>query len=178
MDERPGGYIPVGAYITAYARGITIRAANANYGSFMYSDTDSIHLSAPAKGIKVDKYELGAWDNESDFVMARFVRQKTYVELDADTHEWTIKAAGCPADCKDRMRYEATWTDTHGMRHYEPLRYDKDGHVITRKRSDREFVRRFTYGLKEVGKLRKVRLKSGPVLVPVPFEIRRVGDRR
>lgn len=178
LDERPGGYIPVGAYITAYARGITIRAANANYDSFMYSDTDSIHLSKPAVGIKVDPYELGAWDNESDFTMARFVRQKTYVELDAKTHDWTIKAAGCPADCKERMRYECTWTDKYGKHHFDPLQYDKDGNVKTRKRSDAAFVRRFTYGLKETGKLRKVRLRSGPTLVPIPFEIRRVGGRR
>lgn len=175
IDERSGGYIPVGAYITAYARGITIRAANANYDSFMYSDTDSIHLSQQAVGIKVDPYELGAWDNESNFTMARFVRQKTYVELDADTHEWTIKAAGCPAECKERMKYEATWIDHNGVHHFEPLKRDADGNILTRRRSDMGFVRRFTYGLKETGKLRRVRLKSGPTLMPTPFEIRRVG---
>lgn len=178
IDERTGGYIPVGAYITAYARGITIRAANENYDSFMYSDTDSIHLSKTAKGIKVDKYELGAWDNESDFDRARFVRQKTYVELDSATHEWTIKAAGCPEACKTRMLYECTWVDGNGEGHYEPLQYDSDGNVVTRRRSDDAFIRRFTYGLKETGKLRRVRVHGGVELVPTTFVIHRVGGKR
>lgn len=176
IDERSGGYIPVGAYITAYARGITIRAANANHDSFMYSDTDSIHLSALARDIEVDPYKLGAWDNESDFTVARFVRQKTYIEKDARTGEWTIKAAGCPQTCKTRMLYEVTWTDSNGVTHYRPLRQDDDGNILDRRRSDRSILRRFTYGLKETGKLRRVRLKSGPVLIPTTFEIRRVGS--
>lgn len=176
IDERSGGYIPVGAYITAYARGITIRAANANHDSFMYSDTDSIHLSAPARDIEVDPFKLGAWDNESDFTAARFVRQKTYIEKDSRTGEWTIKAAGCPQACKTRMLYEVTWTDTKGVTHYRPLRQDDEGHILDRRRSDRSILRRFTYGLKETGKLRRVRLKSGPVLIPTTFEIRRVGS--
>lgn len=178
MDERSGGYIPVGAYITAYARGITIRAANANHDAFLYSDTDSIHLSAPARDIKVDEYELGAWDHESEFERARFVRQKTYVELDAATHEWTIKAAGCPASCKTRMLYECTWIDSDGQGHYNPLDYDEDGNIVTRRRSDDAFIRRFTYGLKETGKLRRVRTRGGVELVPTTFVIRRVGEKR
>lgn len=177
IDERTGGYIPVGAYITAYARGVTIRAANKNYDSFYYSDTDSIHLSREAQGIEVDSDKLGAWDHESTFDRARFVRQKTYIEL-SPTGDWTIKAAGCPPACKTRMLYECTWTDSDGITHYDPLRTDEDGTIITRKRSDDRILHRFTYGLKETGKLRRVRLKEGPVLIPTTFEIRHVGGRR
>ena len=48
-------YIPAGAAVTAYARCFTIRAAQANYDRFCYSDTDSIHLigQEPAKAVSV-----------------------------------------------------------------------------------------------------------------------------
>jgi hypothetical protein len=177
MDERTGGYIPVGAYITAYARGVTVRAANANHESFCYSDTDSIHLSAPAKGIDVDPYRLGAWDNESDYTAARFVRQKTYIEIDANSGEADVKAAGCPAECKLRMSYKVTHVNAEGHNVFEPLDYDDEGHIISPRRSTCEMLERFTYGLTETGKKRRVRVKGGVVLVPTTFRISKVGVR-
>lgn len=177
MDERKGGYIPVGAYITAYARGVTVRAANANHETFCYSDTDSIHLSAKAKGIDVDPYRLGAWDNESDYTAARFVRQKTYMEIDAKTGEPDIKAAGCPAECKTRMRYRVTTVNDNGVNVFRPLEYDDDGKIVSEERGTREMLDRFTYGLVETGKKRRVRVKGGVILVPTTFRISKVGVR-
>ena len=55
--EKAPGYIPCGSAITSYARNFTIRAAQANYDHFIYSDTDSIHCNMnplDVKGVKLD----------------------------------------------------------------------------------------------------------------------------
>jgi hypothetical protein len=76
-------YTAMGAFITAYARAYTIRAAQANYARFLYADTDSLHLSGLGEpvGITVDKSELGAWKHEYDFVEGIFLKAKQYGEL-------------------------------------------------------------------------------------------------
>lgn len=79
-DQRAPVYTAMGVFITAYARDRTIRAAQANYGSFLYADTDSLHLQtldAPA-GLTVDNHELGAWKHEYTFKRALFARAKAY----------------------------------------------------------------------------------------------------
>lgn len=55
-EQKRGLYLPIGAFITAYAREKTIRTSQAikdysikNYGKdlYIYSDTDSIHTLLP-----------------------------------------------------------------------------------------------------------------------------------
>lgn len=88
-----GIYIPVGCFITAYAREKTIRTSQAiksysieKYGQdmYIYSDTDSIHTTLPLEDLKkfckIDDFELGAWAHEGFATRARFVRQKCYLE--------------------------------------------------------------------------------------------------
>lgn len=70
-EKKKGLYIPVGAFITAYARNKTIRTSQAikdysikTYGKdlYIYSDTDSIHTLLPIEELKkfceIDDYEL------------------------------------------------------------------------------------------------------------------------
>lgn len=86
-------YIPVGSFITSYARNKTIRTSQKikeysieKYGKdlYIYSDTDSIHTLLPLEDCKklfeIDDYELGKWAHEAHFTKARFVRQKCYIE--------------------------------------------------------------------------------------------------
>lgn len=75
-------YIPVGTFITAWARDKTIRSAQTCYDRFIYADTDSLHLYGLdiPDGIEVDPTKLGAWKHESSFVLGRYVRAKTYLE--------------------------------------------------------------------------------------------------
>jgi len=168
-DERKGGFIPIGAYITSWARCTTIRAAQANYDSFEYADTDSIHLTAPAKDIKVGK-ELGEWKLETEFSDAKFARQKTYIEKtikeDGEPVEpyWNIKACGCPDEVKERMLYKVEL--------FEPLTKDEEGGIINMKRSDNEFMKRFDVGLIESGKLLSKRIKGGIILVDTTFQVK------
>lgn len=92
-------YIPVGTFITAWARHKTITSAQKVYDRFLYADTDSLHLIGTEipKGLEVDPVKLGAWKHESTFTRARFVRQKTYIEeIDG---ELNITCAGMPSRC-------------------------------------------------------------------------------
>jgi len=80
-------YTPMGVFITAYARDMTIRAAQANYDTFAYADTDSLHLftETPAD-LEIHPSNLGAWKHEMDFVKSIYVRPKVYSE-----YGWEIK---------------------------------------------------------------------------------------
>ena len=111
-------YIACGSAITSYSRNFTIRAAQKNfYGvdkhGFKYADTDSIHCDLPPseiKGIRVSETDFCAWKLESCWDIAKFIRQKTYVEH--VTHEdlkpidkpyYNIKCAGMPSSCKELL---------------------------------------------------------------------------
>lgn len=95
-------YVPVGCFITAYARKELLTAIQNNYENFCYCDTDSIHISkTEATGIKVDDTALGCWKKESVWDEAIFLRQKTYAEK--INNEWDIKCAGLPDNCKKNM---------------------------------------------------------------------------
>ena len=110
METKKGLYIPIGAFITAYAREKTIRTSQAikdyslkTYGKdlYIYSDTDSIHCLLSIEELKkfcdIDDYELGKWKHESTFTRARFIRSKCYIEEIDD--ELKITCAGLPPTC-------------------------------------------------------------------------------
>lgn len=101
-------YIPVGTFVTAWARYKAITSAQKVYKMFAYADTDSLHLDIKLppelskisndeleklttadlqkygvdipSDFDVDPYQLGAWKIESRFTRARFIRQKCYLE--------------------------------------------------------------------------------------------------
>lgn len=98
-EHRAPVYVPAAAFITAYAREITIRAAQSLYSRFLYADTDSLHLSGlemPA-ALQIHDTRLGAWKHEGSFQNARFIRQKCYVEIIGD--ELKVTCAGMPKAC-------------------------------------------------------------------------------
>ena len=93
VEEKDGVYIAMASFITSYARLKTITGAQNimdNYNSgkskiqFVYADTDSLHCISPdfelPDGLEIDSTKLGAWDFESKFNKARFLRQKCYIE--------------------------------------------------------------------------------------------------
>ena len=115
-SQKDGVYLPMGAFITAYAREKTIRTSQAiktysleKYGKdlYCYSDTDSIHTLLPIDELKqfceIDDVKLGAWKHESHFTKARFIRQKTYIEeIDG---KMNITCAGLPKRCYDQVEW-------------------------------------------------------------------------
>ena len=83
MEVRDPVYTPMGVFITAYARDKTIKAAQDNYDTFAYADTDSLHLvgpTTPPENLWVDPVELGAWKHESNFTHSVYIRAKQYAE--------------------------------------------------------------------------------------------------
>ena len=145
---KAGVYLPMGAFITAYARDKTIRTSQAikdysiaKYGVdlYCYSDTDSIHTLLPIEELEqfceIDDVELGAWKHESHFDRAKFIRQKTYLE--EINGEIQITCAGLPQRCYDQV----TWDN-------------------------------FKEGLKVDGKLAFHHVKGGVILVETEFTIK------
>ena len=75
-------YTPMGVFITSYARDITVRAAQANYATFAYADTDSLHLitDRDPENLDIDDKRMGAWKRELVFHSAFYARAKAYCE--------------------------------------------------------------------------------------------------
>lgn len=105
-ETRDPIYIPVGTFITAWARYKTISSAQKVYDRFLYADTDSLHLigtEIPAE-LEIDPVKLGAWKHESTFTRARFIRQKTYMEeIDGNIN---ITCAGMPSKCYQHVTWD------------------------------------------------------------------------
>lgn len=112
QDDRAPVYLPVGTFITAYAREITIRTAQSVYDRFIYADTDSLHLTGVEMpgNIEIDGARLGAWDHEFTFEKAFFVRSKTYIEYGSkpgsQARKLKITCAGLPERCHDQVTFE------------------------------------------------------------------------
>lgn len=81
-ETRDPVYTAAGVFITAYARDICIRSAQANYDTFAYADTDSLHLlrDTVPETIDVHPSRLGAWKFEYGFDAAYYIRPKAYLE--------------------------------------------------------------------------------------------------
>lgn len=105
-ETRKPIYIPVGTFITAWARHKTISSAQKVYERFLYADTDSLHLLGTElpEGLEIDPVKLGAWKHESTFTRARFIRQKTYAEeINGELH---ITCAGMPSRCYKHVTWD------------------------------------------------------------------------
>ena len=113
-------YIPVGTFVTAWARHKTITSAQSVFERFVYADTDSLHLIGTdlPPNLDIDPVRLGAWDNEAMFKRARFLRQKSYVEdtykktktgYDKSETTFEITCAGLPDSCHKFV----TWDNFH-----------------------------------------------------------------
>lgn len=171
-DKSPG-YIPCGSAITSYARNFTIRAAQANYGHFIYSDTDSIHCDmnpTDVKGVKLDSSKFCCWKPESQWDEAMFVRQKTYVEhithenlKPVETPYYDIKCAGMPQKCKNLFEWSMSEELPEGLK----LSEEEEEFVKCRRE-----LKDFTIGLEVPGKLRPKRMKGGVLLVGTTYKMK------
>lgn len=106
IELRDPVYVPMGAFITAYARNKTIRSAQAVYDRFIYADTDSLHLVGQElpQGLEIHPSHLGAWKNEGAFEDSKFIRAKTYMEtVDGKTK---VTCAGMPDNVKEQVTYD------------------------------------------------------------------------
>lgn len=106
MEECKLEYCPMAAFITAYARDNVIRLGQKYYDRLLYIDTDSLHLLGTdiPNDLDIDPSRLGAWDLEMEFVRARYLRPKTYLEDTGD--KLVVKCAGLPERCKEGVTWE------------------------------------------------------------------------
>lgn len=134
-DTKNGIYLPMGCFITAYARNKTIRTSQAikdysinKYGKdmYIYSDTDSIHTLLSIEELKqfcdIDSVRLGAWKHEGTFTKARFIRQKCYVEEIGGNMQ--ITCAGMPKMCYNQVNWKnfKTGLTVHGKLTFSHVR--------------------------------------------------------
>lgn len=125
-ETREPVYTAMGVFITAYARNVTIRAAQQHYDVFAYADTDSLHLliDDDPEDLWVDPKALGAWKFEYAFDKALFVRAKAYTERagvehgcdsedDAHIHEASCEhvthIAGLPDVVANKLVFDDFW---------------------------------------------------------------------
>lgn len=127
-----GLYIPVGCFVTAWARDKTIRTSQKihsdslkKYGisRYLYSDTDSIHMTGfnLPENVDIDDFKLGAWKHESSFERAKFLRAKRYIEDEIIMRDdnkllkngygdyitkYKITCAGMPLNCHNQVTWE------------------------------------------------------------------------
>lgn len=174
VEQRRGGHIAAGSYVTAYARGVTIRAAEQNWENFCYADTDSLHLIGPANGITVGN-KIGEWNNEAKWDKARFVRQKTYIEHIVEDDNgacdpyWNVKACGASSEVKNRILHNCTIKQPNG-------RYEYFDPCPSNACTDEELLEKFTFGLYEIGKLVHKTVKGGSILQETSFRISKQKD--
>ena len=169
-DEDKEWYIPIGAFITAYARRFTITAAQENYDRFIYADTDSIHCTGRGetlKGIKVHPTEFSHWCLEAHWDQAIFVRQKTYIEHTVEDEDgvlekpfYNIKCAGM--DKRPKKLLEASLENREiECQSPDEVAFMSTSHSITD----------FKVGLTVPGKLMTTRIPGGILLVSSNFRI-------
>ena len=110
--EKKGVYLPVGAFITAYARRKTISTSQIikeysinkyDYDAYIYSDTDSIHTTLSIEELEticdIDDVKLGFWANEEFCYRGKYIRQKCYIhELDNELKFKFYKLSGFTHD--------------------------------------------------------------------------------
>ena len=161
-EQRAPIYVPVAAFITAYAREITIRAAQACYDRFVYADTDSLHLLGDElpDGLQIDPVELGAWKHESTFARARFIRAKCYIEDEIQPDGSTELKVTCA-----------------GMPHISHKPLPDDEYRIRLKGLNKEVQNGVTWenfkrGQAYIGKLQPTHVKGGIVLTDIDYTIK------
>ena len=161
--ERRPVYLPVGIFVTAWARDYTIRTALKFGDRFIYSDTDSIHFigSEIPNGILIDSKKLGYWDLEAAFADCVCLRAKTYAEAEYSHDKngnliikpWAYTCAGMVDPLKQIMRIEdfhpGFTTDFEKCENVPEIYHDKTKWKIVPQA-----------------------VKGGVILVPRPFSIR------
>lgn len=179
--DKHAGYIPIGAAITSYARNFTIRAAQANYHGidkpgFIYADTDSIHCDLSPdeiQGITVHSSDFCCWKLESEWDVAYFTRQKTYIEhvvkSDGEQCEphYDVRCAGMSETCKELFLHAISDKAPETFPKYNELPEEQQQFL-----QNKLTLTDFDIGLKIPGKLTPRQIPGGVLLTETTYEMR------
>ena len=107
-------YMPAVARVTSNSR-LQLRDAVIKSGrtNLWYTDTDSVHTTGELPADMIDPVRLGAWDLETTFDAARYIKPKSYWES-ADGVTVSCKHAGVNDDATLALwdDHAETWIDT------------------------------------------------------------------
>lgn len=179
--DKHAGYIPIGAAITSYARNFTIRAAQANYHGadkpgFIYADTDSIHCDLSPdeiQGIVVHPTDFCCWKLESEWDIAYFTRQKTYIEhvVKSDGEpcnpRYDVRCAGMSETCKGLFLHAISDKAPEAFPRYNELPEEQQQFL-----QNKLTLTDFDIGLKIPGKLTPRQIPGGVLLTETTYEMR------
>lgn len=105
-------YCPYAAFVTAYARRMLVKAWNSLKGRALYCDTDSLHFLGTEIPEELRPFvdfnetgALGLWKIENVFSKARYIRAKTYIEVEENGKEH-ITCAGATPEIKKLMTWD------------------------------------------------------------------------
>lgn len=158
-DDPSHYYIPYACFVTAYARRMLVTAWNSFKGKCVYCDTDSLHYVGTPDDIppELAEYvdwlktgELGLWKEEGQFIAGRYLRSKTYIEIDKNDKPH-ITCAGATKEVKELMNWDTFKVGFNAWSICEEKGLDKDYHC----------------------KLKPKQYPSGVSLEPQNFEIRK-----
>lgn len=117
--NRKGIDVAIASAITSYARRWTITAAQANYDTFCYADTDSIHCTCKPDDVKcitIHDTHLCAWKIESTWSEGYFLRPKTYIEHTTED-KYIVRCAGMNDVCKKLLIQSMTQIEDERIKH-------------------------------------------------------------
>lgn len=111
QETRNPVYTAMGVFITAWARDLTVRAAQAHFDVFAYADTDSLHMLVDddPESLEIHPTRMGAWKHELTFESALFARAKCYTEF-ADG-EYHTHIAGLPVQVAKSVTFDSFLTE-------------------------------------------------------------------
>ncbi len=97
QETKQTEYIPLTTFITAWSRNELFTVIYNNKDYFLYSDTDSVHLSCPREQAIIPNQhqsEFGNWKFEYSFTRARYLKRKCYIEEDEIKNIKEVRCGG------------------------------------------------------------------------------------
>lgn len=187
-EKSPASYVQVGAAITAWARAYLIAVIRENRDRWIYSDTDSAHLTGqePPRGVVIGS-AMGQWKIERRFNKAIYFRKKLYI-LDCDdgakatlagipkaTQKWCEAALDSGRDGFVAVSGE-DWTEHAPYMPWEqPEPDDDDGWEIYKQQQAEEAL------AEKIGKdMRELYYAHIPTWIDIhrnPYEVKKIKGR-
>lgn len=127
-----GIYMPIAAWVNAYARQELVTRMQANRDRIIYADTDSMHLigTEEPNNVPIDPAKFGYWKIDKRFSQSKHLREKSYLWTDISTGDLECRSSGMPGNIARIMNYEIFhdgWTNygpngiTPGLERWLPI---------------------------------------------------------